>query len=206
MTKKNTSVPSTEEQILNAAKKVFIRKGFDGARMQEIADEAGINKALLHYYYRSKDKLFDAIFTEAFGQFLPKMSAVIAFEKNLFKFIEVFISAYIDMLSRNPHLPLFVLHEMSRDPSRFVKMMKQQGIKPEYIFRMIQNESKKGNIKKIKPQHLMANIIGMCVIPFAAKPLMMGVMFNYDEKAYDQFLKERKKEVCEFVINSIRKK
>ena len=67
---------STEKTILEAAKKVFLDKGFDGARMQEIADEAGINKALLHYYFRSKDKLFDAIFEEAFKQFLPNISDI----------------------------------------------------------------------------------------------------------------------------------
>src|ERR1035438_8897932 len=137
---------TTEKKILDAAKIVFLEKGFDGARMQEIADKAKINKALVHYYFRSKDKLFDAIFQEAFQQFLPKVAEVMMTEKPLFEKIEFFIDTYITMLSKNPHLPGFVMHEINRNPGRIVNIIKSSGVRPEFLGLAIQKEVDAGVI------------------------------------------------------------
>ena len=197
---------TTEKKILDAAKVVFLKKGFDGARMQEIADEAKINKALVHYYFRSKDKLFDAIFREAFQQFLPQIAEIIMTQKPLFEILEIFVDSYITMLSNNPHLPSFVMHEINRNPERIVNIIKSSGIKPEYLEKAIQKEIKAGIINPIKPIHLIINIIAMCLFPFMARPIIQGFMFNGSSEAYKKFLSERKKEVTSFIINSIRKK
>jgi AcrR family transcriptional regulator len=197
---------TTEKKILDAAKIVFLEKGFDGARMQEIADEAKINKALLHYYFRSKDKLFDAIFKDAFQQFLPHIAEIMMTEKPLFEKLEAFIDSYITMLSNNPHLPSFVMHEINRNPERIVNIIKGSGIKPEFLEMAIQKEVKAGVIMPVKPIHLIVNIIAMCLFPFMARPIIQGFMFNGSPEAYKKFLAERKKEVTSFIINSIRKK
>ena len=118
------SLSATELKILAAARKVFIRKGLDGARMQEIANEAGINKALVHYYFRNKQKLFEAVFIEAFGKFLPQVSEVIMQEISLIEKIEAVVSRYIDFLQKNPYLPNFVLNELSHEPGNLIKLMK----------------------------------------------------------------------------------
>src|SRR3982751_3647938 len=96
---------STEEKILSAAKKAFLTKGMDGARMQDIADKAGINKALLHYYFRSKDRLFEMIFLEEARKFMPRIATIMLSELTLFEKIEKFVDQYIDTLSQNPLLP-----------------------------------------------------------------------------------------------------
>ena len=197
---------NTEQKIIEAAKKVFIDKGFDGARMQEIANEAKINKALVHYYFRSKDKLFDAIFKEAFQQFFPKVVEIRMTEKPLFEKIEFFIDTYITMLSNNPHLPSFVMHEINRNPGRIVDIIKSSGVRPEYLKLAIQKEVDTGAIIPINPAHLIINMIGLCLFPYMAKPIIQGFLFNGNSEAYQQFLSERKKEVTSFVINSIRKK
>ena len=197
---------TTEKKILDAAKIIFLKKGFDGARMQEIADEAKINKALVHYYFRSKDKLFDAIFREAFQQFLPQIAEIMTTQKPLFEILEIFVDSYITMLSNNPHLPSFVMHEINRNPERIVNIIKSSGIKPEYLEKAIQKEIKAGIINPIKPIHLIINIIAMCLFPFMARPIIQGFMFNGSSEAYKKFLSERKKEVTSFIINSIRKK
>jgi len=197
---------TTEKKILDAAKIIFLKKGFDGERMQEIADEAKINKALVHYYFRSKDKLFDAIFREAFQQFLPQIAEIIMTQKPLFEILEIFVDSYITMLSNNPHLPSFVMHEINRNPERIVNIIKSSGIKPEYLEKAIQKEIKAGIINPIKPIHLIINIIAMCLFPFMARPIIQGFMFNGSSEAYKKFLSERKKEVTSFIINSIRKK
>jgi len=197
---------STEKIILDAAKKVFLVKGFDGARMQEIADEAKINKALVHYYFRSKDKLFDAIFQDAFQQFFPRVAEIMMTEKPLFEKIEFFINTYITMLLENPHLPSFVMHEINRNPDRFINIIKSSGVNPEYLGMAIRKEVDAGVIIPVSPVHLIINMIGMCLFPFMGKPIIQGFIFKGSSEAYQKFLSERKKEITSFVINSIRKK
>ena len=89
---------TTEEKILTAAKQVFLTRGMDGARMQDIADEAGINKALLHYYFRSKDQLFEKIFLEVAHAFLPRVLGILESESTLFEKIERFCNEYISQV------------------------------------------------------------------------------------------------------------
>ena len=114
---------TTEEKILAAARKVFIAKGMAGARMQDIADEAGINKALLHYYFRSKEKLFETIFKELSLQFLPRINSLFESELSLFEKIEIFCSEYISKMVENPFIPLFIVNEMNKQPEIFLKKM-----------------------------------------------------------------------------------
>lgn len=196
----------TEEIIFEAAKKVFIKYGFDGARMQQIADEAGINKALLHYYFRNKEHLFDAIFEVSFKKFLPNISMIMMSEQPFEDKIRLFVSHYIDTLLQNPHLPVFVLHELKRKPERIVDIIKSSGIKPEITAMMLQQEIDEGKIMPIPLPHLIVNMLGMCLFPFIGRPILEGFIFNGDAKAYDHFLEERKTMVADFIINSIRKK
>ncbi len=195
---------TTEKTILDAAKKVFLAKGYDGARMQEIADEAKINKSLVHYYFRSKDKLFDAIFKDAFSQFIPKVAETMASDKDIFEKISIFIDTYIEMFINNPHIPTFILHEINRNPDRIVGLFKETKIDPSVFGLTVINEINKGTIKPINPLHLIINMISMCVFPFAAKPILKGFIFQNNENAYLQFIAERKKEVTEFIIRSIK--
>ena len=115
MVKKQKEV-GAEQRILDAAKKVFMHKGLSGARMQDIADEAGINKAMLHYYFRSKDQLFEMIFKEAASSLFPKVIAIVAEDISLFDKIRKFTREYLDIVIENPYLPLFVLNEINRQP------------------------------------------------------------------------------------------
>src|SRR5678810_1109142 len=117
---KNEKQLGAEERILEAACKVFTTKGMAGARMQDIADEADINKALLHYYFRDKDKLFEVVFMEEAQKFFPKINAIFNSDAPLFEKIENFVNEYIDEMLENPYLPWFVLNEMNRDPDQFM--------------------------------------------------------------------------------------
>lgn len=114
---------STEQRILSAAKKVFISKGMAGARMQDIADAAGINKALLHYYFRSKEKLFEMIFKEVVKEFLPKINLIFESDKNLFEKIDMFCTEYIEQIRKTPYLPVFILNEINQQPEVLIKKM-----------------------------------------------------------------------------------
>ncbi|PIV16230.1 MAG: TetR/AcrR family transcriptional regulator, partial [Flavobacteriales bacterium CG03_land_8_20_14_0_80_35_15] len=119
---------STEEQntpennILNAAKEIFEKKGMAAARMQEIADEAGINKAMLHYYYRSKQLLFEAVFKSAFSLLAPQLNEIINADTSIFEKIKNFSSNYISFVIKHPYLPNFIIQELNRNPD-FVKKL-----------------------------------------------------------------------------------
>src|SRR5580698_3884 len=168
----NKKNDDTQERILAASKKIFLVKGLSGARMQDIADEAGINKALLHYYYRNKEKLFETIFKEASNQFFPKISHIIESGIPLFEKIESFCREYIDLMLENGYLPLFVLNEVNKEPQRFKeKFWKNKDLIFAKFVAAIDIAVKKRKIKSASPPHLFINLISMCIFPFIAKPL-----------------------------------
>jgi len=196
---------NTEQKILLAAKKVFVEKGLEGARMQEIADEAGLNKALLHYYFRSKDKLFEGVFKEVFLEMVPKIVSLLKTDIPLFEKIRVFTEQYIDLFIKNHFIPGFVLHELNRNPQRIVDVISNIGIQPEIFIKQISEEVKKGTINPIDPRHLIVNMLAMCIFPFVATPILKSIIFREDQEAFASFIEERKKTVPEFIINSIKK-
>ncbi|MHB1920843.1 MAG: TetR/AcrR family transcriptional regulator [Chitinophagaceae bacterium] len=187
---------STEKQILEAAKKIFISKGLAGARMQDIADEAGINKALLHYYFRSKEKLFDRIFEEALVTFFPQIFRVVNAPMPLLEKIDRFVVEYITLLVDHPHIPLFILHELSQNPDRMVKkiLSLHQGPLPEIFLRQLQEEMASGRIRTMSPVQFLINMLALCVFPFAGKPMIQGLL-GLDELQYRLMLEQRKTEL-----------
>lgn len=196
---------ATEQAILEAARRVFVEKGFDGARMQEIADEAGINKALLHYYFRSKEKLFETVFLEAFVRVVPSVLIILNSDEPLFKKIERFVNSYLDILMENPVIPGFILHELSHNQKRIGSLIRGTGLNPQFFIAQIYREIEAGNIKNCDPRQLIINMLSMCIFPFVAKPILQAVFFRNSEEEYAQFIKERKTEVTKFIIASIRK-
>ena len=112
----SVKIENTEEEILNAAKEVFQQKGMAGARMQEIADKAKINKALLHYYYRSKQLLFEAVFKNAFRLLAPQIGKVLNDDTELFDKIRNFTDSYVSFVIKHPYLPNFVTQELNSNP------------------------------------------------------------------------------------------
>ena len=197
---------TTEEKILEAARKVFVRKGMYGARMQDIADEAGINKALVHYYFKNKQKLFEEIFMEAAGQLFPRVNAIFVSEEPLFTKIEKFCDEYISVVLANPYLPLFVLHEMNQDPVYFFNKLwsGKQKPNPGKFLEQIQEEINKGTIKNFSPLQLLMNLLSLTIFPFIGKPVFQMTL-GIDELQFRMFMEQRKKEVPKFIIDAIKK-
>ena len=194
-----------EQRILEAAKKVFMQKGLAGARMQDIADEAGINKAMLHYYFRSKDKLFEVIFKEAASNLFPKIVAIISEDISLFDKIRKFTKEYLEIVIENPYLPLFVLNEINKQSVNFYAKM--FGSKPpdfSLLVKQIDSEVKKGIIKPISLVHLVMNMMSMCVFPFISKPMLQIVM-HVDDLQFRYLMEQRKTGIANFIIDSIKK-
>ena len=201
-TKKNQD---TETQILEAAKNIFQKKGMDGARMQEIADAASINKAMLHYYYRSKQLLFEAVFSNAFSLLAPQLNRVLNDDSSIEDKIRNFTHNYISFISKHPYLPNFIIQELNRNPKFFDKIQKNPAFPTLEKFKnQVALEVAQGILKPIDGEQLFINIISLNVFPFIASPLIKGFL-NTDESGFKKLMKQRETEVSEFIINAIKK-
>jgi AcrR family transcriptional regulator len=173
--------------------------------MQDIADEAGINKAMLHYYFRSKDKQFEHIFAEIAGSFLPRVMGIIESDKPIFEKIEIFSREYITQVMQTPYVPIFILNEINRQPEAFIKKMFGNRKPPIDVFlKQFQKEIKQGIIKPINPVQLFVNIMGLCLFPFVAQPILQ-MMMGKEKAKFEAFMEERKTEVPKMIIASIKK-
>ena len=201
---------STEQRILEAARRVFLQKGLAGARMQEIADEAGINKALLHYYFRSKEKLFDGIFAEAVEKISSGLQGTFISDMDVLRRIRSLIDIYMEVLSEDRYLPLFVLNEMNRNPEKFAEIFSRHvAVYMQKFILQIQEEVKEGTIYPIHPLHLLLNVLSLIIFPFAAMPVMTrisekaGLESNIPTIDIPEILKERKQVVYEFIERAL---
>ncbi|MDH3709183.1 MAG: TetR/AcrR family transcriptional regulator [Cyclobacteriaceae bacterium] len=195
---------TTENRIKEAARKIFIKKGLAGARMQEIADEAKINKAMLHYYYRNKEQLFKKIFEEVAAEFVPKIFSILGEDRPLEVKVQDFVSHYLDMLTRNPFLPLFVLSELRSQPEFFENAVgiKRSGIL-EKLAVQLKAEAKAGHIKPISPANFMANLMSLSIFPFLAQP-MLQLIFSMNTQEFKNFIEERKQLIPQFIMSSLK--
>lgn len=190
-------------KIMHAARKVFVRKGLTGARMQEIADEAGINKSLLHYYFSSKEKLYEMILREAFVTIQAEVFPLLKGEEELFEKLRLFSDKYISFLQENDYIVNFIIAEINRDPKRLVDLFKSNDLEPpQTLVLQIKEEAAKGRIKDTDPFQFVLNVLSLCVFPFIGRPIFQGI-FGMGESAYDELIERRKKEVPELLISSL---
>ena len=191
---------STEQRILEAAKKVFLLRGLDGARTQEIADEAGINKAMLHYYFRNKDRLFQMVFDSISSKVIPDLTAIVEQDLPIVVTLDRIVYRYIDFIAENPKVPLFLISELTKDPERIKNLLSHtQNLSKMQDFGLkLMQEMQSGTIKQVNPLHLMLNVISMCIFPFLAQPMVQQIMKISDED-YAFVLSQRKEEVSKFI-------
>ena len=195
---------NTETEILIAAKEIFQQKGMAGARMQEIADKAKINKALLHYYYRSKQLLFEAVFKSAFSLLAPQLNKVLNDDSDLFEKIRKFTENYVSFVIKHPYLPNFVIQELNKNPEFVQKLRSEKNFPSIEKFKLqVSDAIIQGIIKPIEAEQLFINIISLNIFPFIGEPLLMALV-NVDKESYNKILENRKTEVAEFIINSIK--
>ena len=192
--------PSTEEKIKIAARSVFHKKGYAATRTRDIAEEAGINLALLNYYFRSKEKLFDIIMTETMQGFLTSIMFILNDEKTSFeKKIEIIVVNYIDLLIEEPDIPLFVLSELRANPEELISRISNKKVLMKSIFIMqFQQKIKEGKIAPIHPLHFIMNMLGMVVFPFVGSPMLKSIG-DLKQKDFDELMQQRKKLIPKWV-------
>ncbi len=185
----------TEEKILQAAEEIFLKQGYDGSRMQAIADLAGINKAMLHYYFRSKDQLFERIFKEKYGGFFPTIEGLISSQINFIDKICTFAEKYTLFLIENPYLPLFVINNINKNPD-FAKNLPLN--LPKTLVMSYMEDAEKGLCRLMNPAQLFMSIFGMCIFPFIGKPMIQKVTGENDED-FKELMKMRSNEIKEHI-------
>jgi AcrR family transcriptional regulator len=202
----------TEEKILEAARAVFIRRGTAGARMQEIAAEAGVNQALLHYYFRSKDQLSAAVFGQMASRLFPMLLQALSADASLDSKIEQIVAIYHENLARNPFLPAYVLSELHLHPERIEMVLgkigggdPRQAAAPVFLRlnEQIAAEVAAGRMRPITAREFVVNLVSLCIFPFAARP-MLSMMLGLDDSAFPTFIEERKRTLAAFYRNALR--
>lgn len=179
---------STEEKIKDAARKVFTQKGYAATRTRDIAEEAGINLALLNYYFRSKEKLFEIVIMEKmqilFGKIAPIiMDANTSIEEK----VEQVAEHYIDTLLANPDIPLFVLGEIRNNPDKFANLVKTRtNLTESILFKQLAERR-----PDVDPLHFIFNMLGLVIFPFIGKPLVQLITGIKPEEAV-ALMNERK--------------
>jgi AcrR family transcriptional regulator len=184
---------STEEKIKIAARTVFQKKGFAATRTRDIAEEATINLALLNYYFRSKEKLFEIIMQETMTNFFKGMIGVFNDESTVLeKKIELFVENYYNMLTEEPDILLFILGEIRNRSENFSKNLPAKQMLSSVFFQQFQEKAAKDEIKETNPFQFMMSLMGLTAFPFLVKPLIttIGVM---QEEQFNQIIQERKK-------------
>lgn len=193
----------TEEKIFQAAQRVFQEKGFAGARMQEIADEAEINKSMLHYYYRSKEKLFLMVFQAAAKKIFPDLSVILSSDESLEQKVVQIVEFYDRTFRKYPYVPAFVIHEMNQNPRRFREFMTSMDLRlPDAFTRQIREEISAGRMMSIEPHQFLVNIVGLCLMPVIARNMVQS-LFRLNDKEYQEMLEERKKMIPKLIFSGV---
>lgn len=196
----DVQIATTEARILESAKKVFYLKGLKGARMEEIAKEANINSALLHYYFRTKEKLYLRIFSDAISNLKGQMFDLLNRDMPLDEKITFFVDKYINFLIENPYLPMFIINELNQNPERIVEIFDiQKEIKNNFIIYQFNDEILKGNIRPVNFLHFIMNLLSLCIIPFLVKPIFKNT-FELSEEQFKSIIMERKQLIPEIII------
>ncbi|NLA48570.1 MAG: TetR/AcrR family transcriptional regulator [Bacteroidales bacterium] len=195
----------TEEKIFDSATEIFIKKGFEGARMQDIAEHAGINKSLLHYYYRTKERLFNAVFENITDRILKKLIPVFDENLSLEEKIRLFFREHIDFLYNNQQLPVFIFNEINRKPAKIKKLLKSTNIMKIWTVLETQHSEEliRYNITPESLPQLMTSIAAMSIFPFVAKNIIT-TLFEKQGCDFDDFIEKRKEYAAEFVIRAIK--
>jgi TetR/AcrR family transcriptional regulator len=203
----------TEARILDAAHTVFVRRGTAGARMQEIAAEARVNQALLHYYFRSKDRLSKAAFERAASELMPVVIQVLASDADLEQKVTRIVELELDHLARAPYVPGYIISEITHHPARarqFVTAV--TGLAPEVvgprIVAMLQKQIdarvQSGTMRPIAPEQFIVNLMSLCIFPFAARP-MIAAMLGMDQPGFEQFIARRRQDLTTFFLGALRR-
>lgn len=195
-----------EQSILDTAEKLFLKKGFKATSTTEIAKEVGCNQALVHYYFRTKERLFEGIFRQKIKYFLGALLDVGKESLPFINKLERRICSHFDAIRTDPRLPLFFLNELSANPDRIKSIRQVVGDLPERAIRQLENELNTeisaGRIRPVPVRDLLMTMVSLNLMVFMGAP-MFKLMTGITDREYDDFLDQRRKENVRIVLKSL---
>ncbi len=192
----------TERRILDVAKRVFVQKGLEGTSMQDIASAADISRTSLHYYFRSKRRLFETVLDDLLARLLPQVEGILFEDCDLRKKLDRFVSVYLNIFLENPYLPNFVMNELNQDPAEVIGRLSRQGVLSPRLQKQIRADLRKID-PSIEASQFMMNVISLCVFPFIARPVVEAFFANGRADAFERFIEARKAVIVDTLIASI---
>lgn len=191
-TKKDIDI-TTEERIKLAAHTVFQQKGFAATRTRDIAEEAGINLALLNYYFRSKERLFEIVMFETLADFISGVEKICSNEETTFEEkIELLADRYIDIGITDPDIPMFIISELRNEPDYFLEKSVVKGLSKSCFAAQFYEKVEEGKIDESKLVHFLVNLLSMLIMPIIGRSFVRDI-WDMDDKEYTEFMNERKK-------------
>jgi TetR/AcrR family transcriptional regulator len=195
---------ATRDRILDAANTVFLRHGTAAARTREIADQAGVNKALLHYYFGTKEALAAAVFERVAGEFFSRIFATLRSALELEDKVRQLIGAYLEFLPARPYVVGYIVTELHAGRGRAEQLFAGRGPVPlDLLDRQIQERVAAGAMRPIPVQQFVVNLISLIVFPFVARPVLEQVL-RLDGPRFAAFVEERKRTLADFFLNALR--
>ena len=203
-----------EQAILNAALEVFVERGSSGARMQEIADRAGVNKTLLHYYFRRKENIYRRVVEHAFMTFFGAIERALTAEDDFEASLKTFIDTLMDVAAANPRLPLFVMAELSQGGATARAILEEvfrsrRITMPQRMVALIRRNQEAGEIRPVDPPQLMLTLLGSCIYYFVTEPIVQTMLGQIDpDRQYDRavFIAERKKSIYDVIYYGLKRR
>lgn len=190
----------SESKIKEAARRVFLAQGYEGAKMRQIAEEASVNLAMINYYFRTKEQLFQNIYAETFAEFVGQMAVMINEPTPLEVKIWNIVDRYTDFMLANPLIPSFIISQQEANDGAFFKEINARGFIEKSVFKQqLVEEAEKGNIRPIEPLQLIVTLLGNIVFPIVARPVVSYVGDLGDE-GFQEFMKSRKQIVPEMIM------
>lgn len=199
-----------EKKIIDAARELFYEKGFTGTTVRDIATKAEVNLALLHYYFRTKDKIFEIVFSEAFSLLFKRLNRALSSDVDVFEKIKLIISSYINTSAKYPQLASFIMHELSVNPNFVWGIISsyegKQDINNNYdiFFEEIKGLGKKGIIKEVDPKILFIDIMSLSLFPFVANVFISNFLYSKKKTEFNRMIKDRTEHVYSLIVNSIK--
>jgi len=198
---------STEDRILEAAHTVFVRQGTRAASLKDIAQEADVNQALLHYYFNDKETLADTVFEQVVSEFIPQIQEVFIAEQPIEEKVTTIVQQYLELIRKNPYLPFYIVGELNQNPEEMKSRIRAMGLAPfdelDRLDEQLQKEAEAGELRPISAEQFIVNLLSLCIFPFITRPLL-ETLFDMDGAAFEQFIEDRKEHIPRFFLDALR--
>lgn len=192
-----------ENRIIEAAKQVFVRKGFEAAKMSDIASEVGVGRTAIHYYYRTKEMLFDAVFDQLLDGLLPNIARIVDSDTSCIQKIPELVSQYVDTIQANPLIPIFVVNELNRDPHHLYQAVLKNPQRIEPLLRLrglVEKEMADGKLKRIPLVYLVSTLMSLVVFPMLIRNPLTTLFLEEDATKFDAFIAGRKQFISDLLL------